>query len=204
MAHRRKPLTMALALNTAVLIVEIAGGISANSLSLVLDGVHNFSDEMALGLLVLAYTLRPGLSGRLLQSANLFNSVGLATVCAFLGWQAIERLTHPVPVFGLVPIVAGLLGAAGNWGVARVLREAAREDVSIRLAYVHNIGDTLLSLAPVVAGALVLVSGSPQFDPIVALLLAAVILVTTGRSVIGSHKELLWPENVTCAHLDSN
>src|SRR2546428_2944427 len=80
-AHRRKPLTVALGLNTVVLVVEVAGGIQANSLSLVIDGVHNLSDEVALGFLVLAYAMRMGLSSRLLRTANLFNSVGLLAIC---------------------------------------------------------------------------------------------------------------------------
>ena len=200
MAHRRRPLAVALALNTAVLVVEVVGGFRASSLSLILDGVHNLSDEIALAFLVLAYTLRTGLSGQLLRSANLFNSLGLMTVCAFLVWQVLERLAQPVPVLGLIPVIAGLFGAVGNWGVARVLRESARHDPAIRLAYVHNLGDTLLSLAPVAAGTLVLVSGRPLFDPLVALLIAGVIVVTTIRSVVGSHKELLWSDNVVCGH----
>src|SRR3989441_2718848 len=200
MAHRRKPLAVALALNTAVLVVELGGGVRASSLSLVLDGVHNLSDEIALAFLVLAYTLRTGLSGRLLRSANLFNSLGLLAICGFLVWQVLERLAQPVPVLGLIPVVAGLLGALGNWGVARVLRESARHDSAIRLAYVHNLGDTLLSLAPVLAGVLVLVTGRPLFDPLIALLIAGVILVTTIGSIVGSHKELLWPDNVVCGH----
>src|SRR2546428_902997 len=77
MAHRRRPLARAFLLNTIVLVVELVGGVQASSLSLIIDGVHNLSDEMALGFLVLAYTLRTGLSGRLLRTANLFNSVGL-------------------------------------------------------------------------------------------------------------------------------
>lgn len=204
MAHRRKPLAIALALNTVVLIVEVVGGLRASSFSLILDGVHNLSDEIALAFLVLAYALRTGLSGKLLRSANMFNSLGLIMICAFLVWQVIERLAEPVPVLGIVPIVAGLLGALGNWGVAQVLREPAQHDPAIRLAYVHNMGDTLLSLAPVAAGVLVIVSGLPVFDAVVALLIAAVILVTTIRSVAGSHQELLWPENVVCGHPESD
>jgi cation diffusion facilitator family transporter len=200
MAHRRKPIAAAFAMNSAVLAVEVVGGIKASSLSLLLDGVHNLSDEVALGLLLLAYTLRKGLSGKLLQSANLFNSLGLVGVCAFFVWQVLERLAQPVPVLGAIPVAAGLLGAVGNWGVAYFLRGAAREDAAIRLAYVHNLGDTLLSLAPVLAGVLVLASGRAIFDPVVALGIAAIILVTTIRSVVGSHQELIWPENVECAH----
>jgi Co/Zn/Cd efflux system component len=60
MAHRRGPLVTALALNTAALAVEVGAGIPAKSLSLVMDGVHNVSDEVALGFLVLAYSMRVG------------------------------------------------------------------------------------------------------------------------------------------------
>ena len=103
-------------------------------------------------------------------------------------------------MLGVVPIVAGLIGAVGNWGVARVLREPSKEDVAIRLAYVHNLGDTLVSLIPVAAGILILTSGSFLFDSLFALLIAAVVIITTLHAVIGSHKELLWPENVSCGH----
>jgi cation diffusion facilitator family transporter len=200
MAHRRPPLVRALQLNTAVMVVEIAAGIGSNSFSLIMDGIHNLSDEVALALLVLAYSLRTGLSGRLLRYANLFNSVGLLVICAVLIWRVVERLSQPVEVFGLVPIFAGLIGATGNWGVARALREPSQEDVAIRLAYVHNLGDTMVSLAPVAAGILVFTSGSSLFDSLFALLIAAVIVITTLQAVIGSHKELLWPENVSCGH----
>ena len=200
MAHRRPPLVRALQLNTAVLVVEIAAGIGSNSFSLIMDGIHNLSDEVALVLLVLAYSLRAGLSGRLLRYANLFNSVGLLAISAFVILRVVERMSHPVEVFGVVPIVAGLIGAAANWSVARVLREPSKEDVAIRLAYVHNLGDTLVSLIPVAAGILVFASGSSLFDSLFALLIAAVIVITTLQAVVGSHKELLWPENVSCGH----
>ena len=198
MAHRRRPLTVALGLNTAVLAVEIVGGVASNSLSLIMDGVHNLSDELGLGFLVLAYTLRTGLSGNLLRSANLFNSVGLLAVSGFLIWRVVERLLQPMPVLGLVPIVAGLIGAAGNWGVARVLRGPGREDPAIRLAYVHNLADVFVSLVPVAAGVLTIASGNFLFDPLLALLIAAVIVITTLRTLISSHREILWPEKVVC------
>ena len=200
MAHLCKPLALALGLNTVVLTVETIGSVEANSLSLAMDAIHNLSDEMALAFLLLAYTLRTGLSSHFLRSANAFNSVGLLVVSGLLVWQAIERLLHPQPVLGLLPIAAGLLAAAGNWGVARALREPSKEDVAIRLAYVHNLGDTLVSLAPVAAGLAILLSGMSLFDTVIALIIAAVILTSTLQAVIGSHKELLWPEKVVCGH----
>lgn len=200
MAHRRKPLVAALALNTGALVIEVGAGVPAKSLSLVMDGVHNISDEVALAFLVLAYSLRVGLSGRFLRSANLCNSLGLLMISAFLVWQVFERLHQPVAVVGIVPIIVGLAAAAANYGVARVLREPAAEDAAIRLAYVHNLGDTLVSLAPVLAGILTLTSGSPLVDPLIALVIAGAIIVPTLRTIVGSHEELLWPENVACAH----
>src|SRR5438093_5871202 len=200
MSHRRPPLMRALQLNTVVLVVEIAAGVGSNSFSLIMDGIHNLSDEVALVLLVLAYSLRTGLSGKLLRYANLFHSVGLLFISVFLILRVVERLSHPVEVFGLVPIVAGLIGAVANWGVARVLREPSKEDVAIRLAYVHNLSDTLVSLIPVGAGVLIFVSGSFLFDSLFALLIAAVIVITTFQAVIGSHEELLSPRYVACGH----
>lgn len=200
MAHRRAPLVTALALNTAALVVEVGAGVPAKSLSLVMDGMHNVSDEVALAFLVLAYSMRVGLSGRFLRSANFLNSVGLLSISAVLIWQVVERLQQPVAVVGIVPIIVGLIAAAANYGVARVLREPAAEDAAIRLAYVHNLGDTLVSLAPVLAGALILAVGSPLIDPLVALLIAGAIILPMLQTIAGSHRELVWPENVACGH----
>jgi cobalt-zinc-cadmium efflux system protein len=200
MAHRRRPLANALALNTVALVVEIGAGMPAKSLSLVMDGVHNLSDEAALAALVVAYSLRAGLSGQWLRAANLLNSLGLLAITAVLGWQAFERFRQPQAVVGIVPVIAGLTAAGANWGVARVLREPAAEDPAIRLAYVHNLGDTLVSLGPVLAGALVLFTGSLSVDPLVALVIAGAIVVPTLRVVAGGHSELVWPENVACGH----
>ena len=200
MAHRRKPLATALALNTVVLGAELATGVGTGSLSLVVDSVHNLSDETALALLLLAYTLRKGLSGRLLQSANFFNSLGLIAISVVLVWESVTRLSTPVAVAGMGPVLAGLAGVLGNWGVTRALREASREDAAIHLAYVHNLGDILLSLAPVVAGALILATGRSVFDSIVAILIAAAIVATTVRELAVSGAELAWPANVVCGH----
>jgi cobalt-zinc-cadmium efflux system protein len=202
MAHRRKPLRLALALNTAVLAVEVGAGLGTNSLSLVIDGVHNLSDELGIALLFLAYTLPSGLSAALLRSANFFNSIGLLAISGYLAWRSVERLATPVPVIGLGPVMAGLLGVVGNWGVARALRRAAARDAAIRLAYVHNLGDVLLSIAPVAAGLLVLGSGRSLFDPLIALGLAGAIVVTTVRELWRGGEALLWPPTLVCGHRD--
>src|SRR6266705_3852927 len=117
MGHYRKPLAGAAALNSAIFVVEAVAGLEPDSLSLVMDSVHNLSDEMALVFLYLAFVLPDGISRHLLRSANVFNSVGLVLVSGLLLWQAVERILHPTPVVGSIAVVVGLLAAAANWGV---------------------------------------------------------------------------------------
>lgn len=200
MSHHRRAVGNAVLLNTAISAVEAVAGFEAHSLSLLTDSVHNLSDELALVALWLAFSVARGPSRTLLRTANIFNSVGLIAVSAVLLWQTVERFLHPVPVQGVVPIVVGLSAAAANWGVARLLRAPGEHNAAIRLAYVHNLGDVWVSLAPVVAGVLLVATGWPIFDPIVAALVAVWFMTSTGREVIASGDELIWPDRIVCCH----
>jgi Co/Zn/Cd efflux system component len=202
MAHYRKPLAAAVALNSAIFVVEAIAGWQADSLSLLMDSVHNLSDEMALVLIYLAFVLPQGVSRHLLRSANIFNSAGLVLISALLLWQAVDRLLHPAPVAGSVAIMVGLAAAAANWGVARMLLAPGRNNAAIRLAYIHNMGDVYVSLAPVAAGILVVATGFSFFDPLIAAGIAIWIIVTTAREVLDSSEELIWPEKIVCGHAD--
>ncbi|HTQ72913.1 MAG TPA: cation transporter [Burkholderiales bacterium] len=200
MAHYRKPLAAAAALNTAIFVVEAIAGFEANSLSLVVDAVHNFSDELALVCLYLAFVLARGFSRNLLRVANLFNSVGIVAISGLLLWQAAVRLLHPAPVLGAVSIAVGLFAAVGNWGVAKLLYEPGKDNAAIRLAYLHNLGDIQASLAPVLSGALVLLTGRSYFDPVVAGGIALWLIGSTLQEVARSRDELLWPTKIDCGH----
>ena len=202
MAHYRRPLAAAAALNTAIFVVEAVAGFKADSLSLIMDSVHNLSDEMALVFLYLAFVLPHGISRHLLRTANVFNSVGLLLVSALLLWQAAERILHPAAVVGSIAVVVGLLAAAANWGVARLLLAPGRKNAAIRLAYIHNMGDVYVSLAPVAAGLLVSLTGYSIFDPLIAAGIATWIIVSTVREVFASSEELIWPEKIVCGHSD--
>jgi cobalt-zinc-cadmium efflux system protein len=200
MAHYRKPLAAAVALNTVIFAVEGIAGLESNSLSLLMDSVHNLSDELALVFLYLAFILSFGVSRNLMRTANLFNSVGLVAVSGLLLWQAVLRFGHPVPEPGAVPILVGLAAAFGNWGVARLLRDPGRDNPAIRLAYIHNLGDVQVSLAPVVCGVLVMITGRPWFDPLIAAGIALWIMGSTLWEVALSREELIWPEKINCGH----
>ena len=87
-------------------------------------------------------------------------------------------------------------------GVARLLLQPSKDNAAIRLAYIHNLGDVWVSLAPVLAGVLLLVTGYLFFDPLIAGGVALWIIVSTGREVFESHEDLIWPEKIVCGHPD--
>src|SRR5439155_26685947 len=137
------------------------------------------------------------------RTANLLNSIGLVGISAVLVWQAFERILHPVPVPGLISFGVGIFAALGNWGVARILAPWQSRSPAIRLAYLHNVGDVYVSLAPVLAGLLVSLSGRPVFDPLAALAVAVWIMGTTALELWRSREALLWPEDARCPHSDA-
>jgi cobalt-zinc-cadmium efflux system protein len=96
----------------------------------------------------------------------------------------------------------GLCAAAANWGVARFLLRPSRNNPAIRLAYLHNLGDVYVSLAPVAAGVLVMLTGESFFDALVALTIGLWLIVSTVREVMSSREELVWPQKITCGHPD--
>lgn len=112
--------------------------------------------------------------------------------------HAVGRFFTRSAVVGIVPIYVGLGAAGANWGVARLLRESARDNAALRLAYLHNPGDAFVSLAPVLAGLLVTVLQSPGFDSAIALGIASWIMWSTAREVRVSRQQLLWPERLAC------
>ncbi len=200
MAHFRRQVGAALMLNTGIAVAEAAASVPSHSLSLRADSIHNCSDELALACLYLAFYL-PGYLGRHSQRlANGLNSVGLLALSGAMIWQGAHRLMNPAPVLPLVPFVAGLAAAATNYGVAVLLRAPASDNAAVRLAYIHNRGDVLVSLAPVLAGLIVALTGRGEADVLVALAIALWLATSTMRELHTSVDDLLWPEQMICAH----
>jgi cobalt-zinc-cadmium efflux system protein len=70
------------------------------------------------------------------------------------------------------------------------------------MAYLHNLGDVWVSLAPVLAGVLLIATGYSFFDPLIAGAVAMWFVVSTGREVLESHDELIWLERLVCCHTE--
>jgi len=174
-------------LNTVFVIFEVVYGTLAKSLALVADAGHNASD--VLGLLLawgayLAAKRRPsqkhtyGLR-RSSILASLANAVLLLVALGAIIVEAIHRFSQPAPVAGSTVIWVALLGIAINGVTAYLFASGRKGDLNLRGAYQHMFADALVSAGVVVAGAVILLTGWNWLDPVVSLVLAAVILYGT-------------------------
>ncbi len=200
MSHVKRPLAYAAGLNTTIFLAEAFGGMKGHSNSLLMDSVHNFSDELAMVCLFLAYVLPIAMSKNFQRVANILNSVGLVIISGLLIWQSVEHIIKPSPTKGYIPLIAGTFAVIANWGVAKILYPIKNQNAAIRLTYLHNLGDIYVSLAPVAAGLLVLITGKSFFDPIIATGIGLWLIGSTIREISTSYNELIWPENAICQH----
>jgi len=178
----------ALVLTGAFALVEVAGGFWSGSLALLGDAGHMLSDSGALALAAFASWVarRPpsvrhsyGLA-RAEVLAALFNALLMLAVVTVLVVEAIARLQAPRPVAGEVVVVIAAVGLAVNLLVLMVLSRGA-QDLNTRGALLHVFGDLLGSVAALIAGAVIHFTGWLPIDPLLSLLIAALILVSTLR-----------------------
>lgn len=203
-AQRR--LRWVLALTLAYTGAEVAGGLASNSLALLADAGHMATDDLALGLAVLAgwFASRPPDRGRTFgyQRAEILvaltNGVLLVVVCGFIFWEAVHRFAAPPAVAtGLMAWVAAG-GLAVNLIAARLLYGHTR-GLNARAAFLHVLGDLLGSIGTLVAAALVAIVGWRWADPLASMLIGAVIVYSSARLVLDSVHVLM---EGTPAHLD--
>ncbi len=171
-------------LNLGFVIVEVIYGRLAHSLALVADAGHNLSDVLGLvlawGAMVLSRRSptrertygfrRSSILAALINAAFLLISVGA------IAWEAIGRLNNPSPVAGATVIWVSLIGIAINTGTALMFLRGRKSDLNIRGAFVHMASDAVISLGVAVTGAIILYTGWLSLDPVVSLVIVALII----------------------------
>jgi cobalt-zinc-cadmium efflux system protein len=202
----RRRMWIALAINAALLAVEVVGGILTGSLAVLADAGHLLSDAGSIVLALLASRLAtmPGGSRRTfgfqrsevlaaLANGLLLLAVGLAVAIAAIG-----RLSDPPQIDGWGVLGLGLLGLAGNVAATVVLAGGERSDINLEGVLRHSLADALGSLGVVVAGLVVLLGGSSIVDPVVGLVIAALILASCWRLIVEPFNVLMEaaPESV--------
>ena len=178
------PIVIAIVLNLVFVVVEGVFGWRANSIALIADAGHNFSD--VLGLLAawgaMALSRRPagarftyGL-GRSSVLAALGNAVLLLVACGAIAWESIGRIFTAPPVAGVTVMWVAGAGILVNGISAYLLHAGHDEDMNVRAAFLHMIADAAVSLGVVLAGVVIIYTGARWIDPAVSLLVVLVIL----------------------------
>ncbi len=191
-ANSRRSLQIALALVATFMLVEVIGGLVANSLALLADAGHMITDAASLGLALFAMWVasRPA-SARLTFGfqrteilAALLNVLSLWLIAAWVVFEAYRRFQQPPEVQGFITLSIGSIGLLVNIAAALVLKRAVGESLNAEGAFLHVIGDLLGSIGVVAAGILIIAFGWFIADPIFGVVIAVLILLSSTR--------LLW------------
>ena len=174
-------------LNAAFIAIEAIYGVIAHSLSLLADAGHNLSDVLGLIVAWVAATLarKPpsgrftyGLGGSTILAA-LFNAILLMVAVGAIAWEAIGRFSRPEPVAGATVMTVAGIGILVNGVTAWLFAAGRKDDINIRGAFVHMAADAAVSLAVVLAGLVITLTGWLWLDPATSLLVAIAIVAGT-------------------------
>lgn len=174
------------ALNLGFVIVEAVFGILSNSVALLADAGHNVGDVLALAVAWLASELVKrtptarftyGLRGSSILAA-LFNAVFLLVIVGAVSWEAVRRLGAPEPVAGKTVMIVAAVGIVVNAVTAWMFADG-QGDINVRGAFVHMASDALVSAGVVAAGFVMMMTGWLWLDPVVSLVINAVIVWAT-------------------------
>lgn len=182
---------VALAINVGLLFAEAIGGFLTGSLAVLADAGHLLSDVGSIVLALIAARLAAMPAGgqrtfgyqRSEVLAALVNGLLLVAVSIGIAVAAIGRFSNPPGIDGWGVLALGALGLAGNLAATLVLAGGHRKDVNLEGVLRHSAADALGSLGVLVAGAFVVGGGSPVIDPIVGLLIAALVLASSWRLI---------------------
>jgi cobalt-zinc-cadmium efflux system protein len=204
---------IAIAMNTAFVIIEFAYGFIANSTALMADAGHNLSDVLglllSLGAAILSRKIPGGRFTYGLRStsilAALMNAMFLMVACGIIAWEAIHRFSQVQEVAGLtVTLIAGV-GIVINGVSAWLFVQGSKGDLNIRGAYLHMLADAAVSLGVAVAGLVMMFTGWYWLDPIVSLLIVTVIVIGTWGLLRESMQLALnaIPENIDATAVET-
>jgi cobalt-zinc-cadmium efflux system protein len=174
-------------LNVLFVAAEALYGLRAHSLALLSDAGHNLSDVLGLALAWTGLALsRLGPTPRRTYGMRRFSILAALANAGFLlvavgaiAVEAITRLRHPEPVAGGIVMVVAAIGIVVNVGTALAFMRGRQADLNVRGAFLHMMGDAAASAGVVVAGLLMGITGWLWLDPVVSLLLVALILWST-------------------------
>lgn len=211
--RNRRALSIAFFVTTGFMLLEVAGGYLTGSLALLSDAGHMLSDAGALGLSLFAmwFARRPPTPektygfhrGEVL--AALVNAATLFAIAGMILVEAYGRLRQPSPVEGGLMLAVAVAGLLANLTVAWVLHGGdTRENLNMRGAFLHVLGDLLGSVGAISASLLILYTGWYPADPLISVVIALLILRSAWRLLLDSLNVLMegTPQNLSYWEVD--
>jgi cobalt-zinc-cadmium efflux system protein len=201
-----RSLTIALGLTTAFLIVELAGGILTQSLALISDAAHMFTDTAALGIALAAIRIGKRVADRrrtfgyhrveILAAA--FNAMLLFGVAVYIVYEAYLRLKSPPEIQSTGMLVVAVIGLVVNLASMRVLTGGKNSSLNVKGAYLEVWSDMLGSIGVIVGAVVIKITGWSWVDSLVAILIGLWVLPRTWTLLKSSVNILLEgvPEDV--------
>ena len=178
---------VAVALNLLFVIVEAVAGVVGNSIGLLSDAGHNLSDVFSLLLAMIALKLASSHATKRFTYGHrkasvlisLLNAIILLVAVGAIIVESIDKFFHPTEVNGTLIIWTAAVGILINGLTAWALSRQQQHDINTRGAFLHMLADTLVSVGVVVSGIVIHYTGWMVIDPIIGLVIAVVILVST-------------------------
>ena len=198
-AGNERAVTIAAALTGGFMLAEVAGGLISGSLALLADAGHMATDFAALALAAVGFRLarRPADEtrtygfDRVSVLVAFVNGVALMVLSVWIAVEAILRLMDPAEVLGGTMLVIAVLGLLVNVACFWVLHRADRDNLNVRAAALHVMGDLLGSVGAIVAAGVILATGWTPVDPILSMLVSLLILRSAWRVTSDSAHVLL-------------
>ena len=209
----RRSLIFAFTLIATFMVVEIIGGLLSGSLALLADAGHMLTDAAAilLALLALWIASRPGSFERTFGYhrtevlAAMFNALSLWAIAAWVIYEGIHRLAHAseIAIEGGLMTIVGLVGLGVNLSAVFVLRKGAKRSVNVEGAFRHVVADLLGSVAVVISAIVIVTTGWLLIDPILSLVIAGLIVVSSLKLIKKTINVLLegTPEHINLDRL---
>ncbi|MGV9931141.1 cation diffusion facilitator family transporter [Streptomyces olivaceoviridis] len=186
-AAYRGRLRIALGITLMVMVVEIVGGLVADSLALIADAAHMATDAVGLGMALLAvhFANRPASTNRTYGYARAEILAALANCLLLLGvggyvlYEAVQRFMEPAQTRGGLMVVFGLIGLVANSVSLMLLMRGQKESLNVRGAFLEVAADALGSVAVLISAAVILTTGWQAADPVASLVIGLMIVPRT-------------------------
>ncbi|MDP4226518.1 MAG: cation diffusion facilitator family transporter [Bacteroidota bacterium] len=181
---RGKRLLITTVINFSFAVIECLGGFFSNSLSLISDSLHNLGDAFSAFLAFFANKIGERKSDvdktfgykRAEILVALLNSLALIAICIFLFVEAYERLLNPKPVKGVLMFVVALAGLLANLFSMLLLRRNSSDNLNLKAAYLHLLGDTFSSVLVIIGGIAITFWGIYWIDPLITFIVGIFLL----------------------------